>query len=697
MKGSRVFGAALVVVLLTLSAFGGWGAAHQGPTLSGSSGLRTDLSLITVNTHVQTTCLAVVTCSLVISVAANSAITVFAATFASTTVTAAIHGVVLTTLSGGASPTVYCFVANALASGTDTVFVNTTGSSYYAIQAVDFAGVAFMGSSYKQASGTSNTGTGTLATLGAAQTLLSPYEIYVGFVGIKTTAESSITPVSPQAQIDFEATTTNVVTVEDQFASYPYEAPYLVQATLAASASAVGFVLGMLPVGTAPSAPKVSCYGAFQFGALSVVDIEWTVPSGSVGYVANWTIRYSPLPFLGGTATFYTNVATANQTATTLSNIATYGSVLVAVRAWNSTIIGALSATVTCSGEPPPVDLNGRALSTTSVALIWKQAEPANYVVNDTVGYGTVLGSWTTLASAGIANATTITGLTVNTTYYFIVWAWNLISETVATNIVAVQTLSASSDVDPPVVAPPVLAGVANTTNQALLSWSAAVNVTVANYSLNYGTTYGAYSTHVSEGVVLHANVGSLAQNTTYWFVVVGWTAGGNTITSNVVPVRTLSPHISYVNTTTYHNTTTLVNNTLYHNTTTNVYHNTTTYVNTTNNYNLYHNTTTNVYHNATVYVNTTSYHNTTVHTNITTYHNTTTFVNTTHNNTLYHNTTTYSNTTTFHNTTVVQPFIFPWTEVVLTSVLISLIVGAIFAMIVRARRRPPEYDRDEP
>jgi len=461
-------------------------------------------------------------------------------------------------------------------------------------------------------------------------------------------------------------------------------------------------------------------------------------------------------------------------------------------RAYEGVVPTVAYPTLTVAAPTAPSSLDATATGISTAVLTWGSA--TGFIVNYTVARGTVYGTYSAYVSAGVVTTLSLSGLSHNTTYFLVVWAWTNGSAGPKSNVVPIHTASTTPPVVIPsvltgsagavggvvylnwtaptnvtvsnyswdfaqvghpltpqgslgnirslsttqpightydyqilswvgtsrgpvsnvvsittpfpnvtVVLPPVLTVFANGTNQAVASWSAAVNVTVVNYTLGYGLSYVAVTTLVSEGLALTAVVNGLAPNTTYWFGVETWVSGSVVgPLSNLVGIRTLSPHVTYVNTSVYHNTTTYVNNSFYHNTTTYVnsslYHNTTTYVNTTNNFTLYHNTTTYVNHNTTTYVNTSNYHNTTIHTNVTTYVNTTAYVNTTHNNTLYHNTTAYLNTTTYVNTTITNPTsAFPWIEVILTSIIVSFIVGGIIVLATRPKTKYDEYDRDEP
>ncbi|MGC1583023.1 MAG: hypothetical protein WA766_16170, partial [Candidatus Acidiferrales bacterium] len=79
--------------------------------------------------------------------------------------------------------------------------------------------------------------------------------------------------------------------------------------------------------------------------------------------------------------------------------------------------------------------------------------------------------------------------------------------------------------VNPPVVTAPVLSVVAETVSTVGLAWTAPTNVSVVNYTVLWGTTYGTYTGSASEGAsTFSVTASSLVSNTTYFFVVETWT-----------------------------------------------------------------------------------------------------------------------------------------------------------------------------
>jgi hypothetical protein len=169
-----------------------------------------------------------------------------------------------------------------------------------------------------------------------------------------------------------------------------------------------------------------------------------------------------------------------------------------------------------------------------NAVLTWTAAVNVT-VVNYTLEYGTVFGTYGTHVSEGTSTfTTTITGLAANTTYYFLIATWTGAStQGPSSNVASAHT----QPLTPLVVYPPVLAA-AGGVERAAVAWSAAINVTVVNYTLEYGTTYGTYGTHVSEGAsTFHATITGLAANTTYYFLVATWTGASTQGPSSNVAV----------------------------------------------------------------------------------------------------------------------------------------------------------------
>jgi hypothetical protein len=307
-----------------------------------------------------------------------------------------------------------------------------------------------------------------------------------------------------------------------------------------------------------------------------------------------------------------------------------------------------------------------------SAILTWTNPAAPPTVVNVTVAWGTTYGIYTATASEGVVQTTTVTGLTPNTTYYFVAWAWSGGGAGPLSNVAPAHTFALS----PPVIVPPILSAVATGATTAEVAWTAGQNVTYGGIDLAWNTVIPPYlATWIGADAVCSgsgcltlsgATVTGLSSNSTYYFFLMG-SVGGNWVTlSNVAPVHTWPVDVGktvWVNTTTFVNTTHVYyhNSTNWVNTTTFVNHNTTTFVN----YSFYRNTT--VFQNVTV--------NRTLFQNVTAWVNTTTFVN----GTVYVNTSVYHNATVYVNTTVTNPLApFPWGWVTVETLLIAIVSCAI-------------------
>ena len=595
-KRGLVLGALLVLGLLLLGTFpigngttappGPTGSSHLSPAVGGPTGPYISNSYVAA-------CNGVTTCHITnVVVPTHAMLIVEVVSYATGIYSVAVHG--LSTSSATAftyTVGIYPFFFAIPAAATYTVYANVTSAGYY-VELVDVV------ANSASISGSSQLGEGTNTHVTTnTQTTAVLYDFVMETVAVRGN-QATFSVTGPQTLIANGSTATNVVWAGTMGYAYPYLGPYAGTASWTTSVIYLtsGFVID--PYGLTPSTPT----GLACSVNMNYVTMTWVQPT-PVWYAAAGTIMWSPVASFSP----YSFAATLpNSTAATVAfsaaNNLFVGTVAYfKVFATNGTAGSAASTIVKCALIAAPSNLAATAAGVGRIALVWAQAIPTPYVVNDTLGYGTTPNNYTTLVSEGVTNHTTVSGLPSNTTYYFVVWAWIAYPDESGSSNVAVTT---TASLAPPILLPPILS-VAGEFGGVVAAWSAAVNVTIANYTLEYGTVVGAYGTHLSEGATTFtATVTGLAQNATYYFRVQTWTgATTNGPTSNVAPAHTFSLIVRYVNTTVYHNTTTYVNTSVYHSTTTyvntSVYHNTTTYVNTTVHQVFYANTTT--YHNTTV------------------------------------------------------------------------------------------------
>lgn len=526
------------------------------PPAGGSSNLRPDSTPAApaIHSSTDTTCNGVTTCSVTLALAATSLLLVAVAAYTTITLTMAVgHASMTLNLEDSVAATAslpgsYVYYVQIPPAATVSIYANASTSSYYVEFAVDLTGYETSGS-YILAdcglSASSGTLIGPQATACTAITQ-TPYS-YQFEVAAAKASESTFVADGPCTQIAEAATTSSVVSADDQYYSVAGYDLVVGEATLASSAAWSEVIVGVLPAASAsavvaPTGLTAVATQSYEVGnsPYAAFILYWTAPSA--WYIRNYTVEAFGPTSTGGNYHYYSEYL-ANYTTINLAfnTELFWGSAYqFRVQAWNSTVEGSWGAWVSATALIPPSSLTGAASSTTTVVLTWVQAFPPPVVTNDTVGYKTAIeNAFSSLTSVGSVNSTTVTGLSASTTYYFAVWAWAGANESSPSNVVVVTTTSAGGS--SAAVFPPVLTVVATSATSVIAAWSAVQNYTAVNYTLEYGTTFGTYGSHVSEGAsTFEAAVTGLAVNTTYFFrVETGATAQG--VASNVAPVRTLA------------------------------------------------------------------------------------------------------------------------------------------------------------
>ena len=195
---------------------------------------------------------------------------------------------------------------------------------------------------------------------------------------------------------------------------------------------------------------------------------------------------------------------------------------------------GALPPTVPVPEIPLGLSATG---GTGQVTLSWTSVSNAttyNIYYSTTTGVTKTSGTKIT----GAANPYIQTGLTAGTTYFYVVTAVNSAGESVASSQVSAATASA-----PPVpTVPAAPAGEIATggTKQVTLSWSAASSAT--SYNVYYSTTTGvtkANSTKITNATSPMVQT-SLADGTTYYYIVTAVNNVGESAASIQVAATTL-------------------------------------------------------------------------------------------------------------------------------------------------------------
>ncbi|MCX7719452.1 MAG: fibronectin type III domain-containing protein, partial [Candidatus Sumerlaeaceae bacterium] len=277
-----------------------------------------------------------------------------------------------------------------------------------------------------------------------------------------------------------------------------------------------------------------------EFMATIPVSGQWTVSEWhSVGSNRTTAARHS-IQHNGGTA-----VVTANQQINggKFNPLGTYN--FTAGQTYRTTIDDQFSGTVIIAdairwsyvpqAPPAPSGLSASAASQTAINLTWTDnaSNEANYVVYRSTTAG---GPYTEVALLGVnVTAYADTGLSANTTYYYVVRALNSVGLSGASNEASATTLP-----NPP-AAPSGLTATAASSSQINLTWTDN-STNESNFVVARATTSGGPYTDIA---TLAANTTSfsntgLSAATTYYYVVRATNAGGASANSAQASATTL-------------------------------------------------------------------------------------------------------------------------------------------------------------
>lgn len=259
------------------------------------------------------------------------------------------------------------------------------------------------------------------------------------------------------------------------------------------------------------------------------------------------------------TTTYTTAAGATTYTVTGLTNSTTYYFIVRAQDAAGNTDTNGVEQSGTTSDTTPPTFAGlstATATSGTSVQLTWSAATDnvtassgITYLICQSTTAGTCATTWTTTyTSAAGATTYTITGLTQNTTYYFVVRAQDSSSN--------IDTNTIEKTVTTPESIPPTFSGLAtalpNSGTEILLSWNAATdNVTPSAqivYEICQSTTTGSCNTtwtanYTTQPGNLVYPVSGLTPGMSYFFMVRAKDQAGNIDTNTAeVSAATLSP-----------------------------------------------------------------------------------------------------------------------------------------------------------
>ncbi len=198
------------------------------------------------------------------------------------------------------------------------------------------------------------------------------------------------------------------------------------------------------------------------------------------------------------------------------------------------------SETITVStGEDttPPVitDVGNTTPTTDSVTIIWTTDEESDSLVR----YGTVSGTYTdgeSSAAMVTSHNITLTGLSANTTYYFVVSSTDASDNSNESSEHSFRT-AATADTTPPVITD--VGNTTPTTDSVTIIWTTDEE---SDSLVRYGTVSGTYTDGESSAAMVTSHnitLTGLSANTTYYFVVSSTDASDNSNESSEHSFRT--------------------------------------------------------------------------------------------------------------------------------------------------------------
>ncbi len=341
-------------------------------------------------------------------------------------------------------------------------------------------------------SGEVSTTTLLAAPTGVTATPVSPFEIDLSWTAVSgatgyvveraTTSGGPYTTIGTPTSASFASVALSPVTTYY----------YVVKATAGAVSSALSVEFSattLLGLPTGLLATTIST---------SEIDLNWTPVTGATGYIV-----------YRGTATGgpYTSVGTPTSTTFASTGLSSATSYYFVVRATASALASGLSSEVSAETLPAaPTGVSATAVAPTEIALSWNAVTGATgYVVLRATSSGGPFTSVGTTTSTSFTN----TGLSANTTYYYVVQATDA-----AGNSANSATVSATTQLS----APTGLVATGKEESEIDLTWTAVPGATsyVILRSLLSGGPYTQVGTSTTTSF---ANTGC-PEETTFYYVV---------------------------------------------------------------------------------------------------------------------------------------------------------------------------------
>ncbi len=289
-------------------------------------------------------------------------------------------------------------------------------------------------------------------------------------------------------------------------------------------------------VTSAPLAPTAVAASNFTCTSMNV---NWSASAGAIAYFLD--VSTDPAFGIGTFVGTYNNLNVNNTTTYNITGLTVNVTYYYRVRASNGCSTGLNSNTITTSTTAPiaPTATAASNFTCTSLNANWGAVAGATAYILDVAtdaGFTALLPGY---ANLNVGNNTTInvTGLVVNTTYYYRVRALNGCSTSSNSSTIAVSTTAPIS---------PTAVGASNFTCTSLnANWGAVSGATV--YFLDVATDAGFTSfvvgyNNVNVSNVTTYNITGLIVNTTYFYRVRAANGCSVSLNSNSIMVITSAP-----------------------------------------------------------------------------------------------------------------------------------------------------------
>ncbi len=267
---------------------------------------------------------------------------------------------------------------------------------------------------------------------------------------------------------------------------------------------------------------------------------NWETTTNATGFlldVSNDDVFSNPL---------FQNMDLSNTTSYKVTDLTAATTYYYRIRAYNSGGTSDYSGTITVTTlhDPPEAPLANDAtqIMQTSFVANWESSERAtgyNLDVATDDAFTTFVTGYENYDVSGSLSCS-VNGLTLNTTYYYRVRAYNDGGESGNSNSITVTTLLDMPDLPDPPTADPAT-NITQTTFQANWTPASGTNGLYLDVATdNTFTSYVAGYENLDIGYDISLDISGLSSNTTYYYRLRGYNVSGTGNNSNVITVTTL-------------------------------------------------------------------------------------------------------------------------------------------------------------